>query len=167
MKKMFSVMVAIATAIIPMTSYVYSDEAKKGGTLRACLAQTPRHLNPAVQSGIVTGFPGSQLFATPIRYDENWDPQPYLAKSWEVSDDGLTVTLYLEEDAVFHDGVPIKSSDIAFSLETIKANHPFKTMFAPVMEVQTPDEHTAVLKLSQPHPALFLADVFSAHVNYS
>ena len=105
----------------------------------------------------MTGFPGAQLFATPIRYDENWDPQPYLAKSWDVSDDGLTVTLHLQENAVFHDGVPIKSSDIAFSLETIKANHPFKTMFAPVIEVQTPDEHTAVLKLSQPHPALFLA----------
>ena len=157
MNKIFTVVAAIAVAMASMASYVTADESKRGGTLRAALAQTPRHLNPAVQSGIVTGFPGAQLFATPIRYDENWDPQPYLAKSWDVSDDGLTVTLHLQENAVFHDGVPIKSSDIAFSLETIKANHPFKTMFAPVIEVQTPDEHTAVLKLSQPHPALFLA----------
>ena len=32
---------------------------------------TPRHLNPAVQSGIWTGQPGAQLFATPLRFDES------------------------------------------------------------------------------------------------
>ena len=114
MNKIFTVVAAFAVAIASMTSYVTADESKRGGTLRAALGQTPRHLNPAVQSGIVTGFPGAQLFATPIRYDEDWNPQPYLAKSWDVSDDGLTVTLHLQENAVFHDGVPIKSSDIAF-----------------------------------------------------
>ena len=30
-------------------------------------------------------------------------------------------------------------------------------MFAPVVSVDTPDEHTAVLNLSKPHPALLLA----------
>ncbi|MEM7301400.1 MAG: ABC transporter substrate-binding protein [Pseudomonadota bacterium] len=134
-----------------------ADEPQKGGTLIALLAQTPRHLNPAVQSGTVTGAPGAQLFAAPLRYDENWTPQPYLAKSWEVSDDGLTVTLNLVEGATFHDGKPITSEDVAFSVDTIKANHPFKTMFAPVTSVETPNPTTAVLKLSQPHPALMLA----------
>jgi peptide/nickel transport system substrate-binding protein len=116
-----------------------------------------RNLNPAVQSGIVTGYPGAQLFAAPLRYDEDWTPQPYLAKSWDVSEDGLTVTLNLVENAVFHDGAPITSEDVAFSVETIKAHHPFKSMFAPVVSVDTPDEHTAVLNLSKPHPALLLA----------
>jgi peptide/nickel transport system substrate-binding protein len=97
------------------------------------------------------------LFAAPLRYDEDWTPQPYLAKSWDVSEDGLTVTLNLVENAVFHDGAPITSEDVAFSVETIKAHHPFKSMFAPVVSVDTPDEHTAVLNLSKPHPALLLA----------
>ncbi|MCH2298603.1 MAG: ABC transporter substrate-binding protein, partial [SAR324 cluster bacterium] len=51
---------------------------------------TPRQLNPAVQSGSDTGAPGAQLFATPLRFDENWNPQPYLAESWSISDDGLS-----------------------------------------------------------------------------
>jgi peptide/nickel transport system substrate-binding protein len=84
-------------------------------------------------------------------------PQPYLAKSWDVSEDGLTVTLNLVENAVFHDGTPITSEDVAFSVDTIKAHHPFKSMFAPVVSVDTPDAHTAVLNLSKPHPALMLA----------
>ncbi|GIT73252.1 MAG: hypothetical protein Ct9H300mP28_30660 [Pseudomonadota bacterium] len=91
-----------------------------------------QHLNPAVQSGIATGEPGAQLFATPLRFDENWNPQPYLAKSWEISTNGLSVTLNLVKGATFHDGEPITSEDVKFSINTIKANHPFKTMFAAV-----------------------------------
>lgn len=149
---------AAATALVTMLSGVATaQEPQKGGTLISWLGQTPRHLNPAVQSGVVTGAPGAQLFAAPIRYDDDWTPQPYLAESWDTSDDGLTVTLKLVKDAVFHDGKPITSEDVAFSVDTIKANHPFKSMFAPVTAVETPDAHTAVLKLSQPHPALMLA----------
>jgi peptide/nickel transport system substrate-binding protein len=134
-----------------------AQEANKGGTLVIIVANTPRHLNPAVQSGIDTGIPGAQLFATPLRFDENWNPHPYLAESWQVADDGLTVTLKLVQNATFHDGEPITSEDVAFSIETVKANHPFKPMFAPVESIDTPDEHTVVIHLSQPHPALLLA----------
>ena len=134
-----------ATALASMLATgAVADEPKKGGTLITVLGSNVRNLNSAVQSGIVTGFPGAQLFASPLRYDENWDPQPYLAESWDVSDDGLTVTLNLVKNAKFHDGTPITSEDVAFSVEVIKANHPFKSMFAPVDSVSTPDAHTAV-----------------------
>ena len=149
---------ATATALASMlVTNAVAQQPVTGGTLISVLFQTPRHLNPAVQSGVVTGAPGAQLFAAPIRYDEDWTPQPYLAESWETSADGLTVTLNLVKHAVFHDGQPITSEDVAFSVDTIKANHPFKSMFAPVIAVETPNAHTAVLKLSQPHPALMLA----------
>src|SRR5919106_1409208 len=115
---------------------------------------TPRHLNSAVQSGVATGMPAAQLFASPLRYDENWNPQPYLAKTWQMAEDGRSLTLRLVENAVFHDGKPITSADVAFSLTTVKKNHPFQQMFEPVETVETPDPLTAVIKLSRPHPAL-------------
>jgi len=40
---------------------------------------------------------------------------------------------------------------------TTKENHPFKSMFEPVESIETPDAHTAIIKLNQPHPALLLA----------
>ena len=150
---------AAATAMVSglAVGVATAEEHKTGGTLVVPLGSNVRNLNSAVQSGIVTGFPGAQLFASPLRYDSNWTPQPYLAKSWETSDDGLTVTLNLVDNAKFHDGTPLTSNDVAFSVEVIKANHPFKSMFAPVETVETPDDYTAVLKLSKPHPALMLA----------
>ncbi len=128
-----------------------------GGTLVIASTQVPRHLNGAVQSGTATAVPSTQIFASPLRYDEGWNPEPYLAESWEVSEDGLTFTLNLVKNATFHDGHPITAEDVAFSIMTTKANHPFKTMFEPVQAIETPDDHTAVIKLSKPHPAMLLA----------
>lgn len=157
MKPMIWRSLAALTCAAIISPALAADEPRRGGTLVQAIQGTPRHLNPAVQSGIATGQPGAQLFAAPLRYDENWDPQPYLAESWETSDDGLTVTLNLVKGATFHDGKPITSKDVAFSIKTVQENHPFKTMFAPVESVETPDDTTAVLKLSKPHPALMLA----------
>ncbi len=158
MKKFVLSLTAAATIVsIAFVTPSVADEPKPGGTLIAAMATNVRNLNPAVQSGIATGFPGAQLFAAPLRYDEDWTPQPYLAESWEVSEDGLTVTLNLVDNARFHDGEPVTSEDVAFSVEVIKEHHPFKSMFAPVTSVDTPDATTAVLNLTQPHPALMLA----------
>ncbi len=128
-----------------------------GGTLVISSTQKARHLNPAVQSGIATAVPGTQIFATPLRFDDKWNPQPYLAESWETAADGKSITLHLRKNATFHDGKPITSADVAFSVQTVKDNHPFKTMFAPVTTVDTPDDYTAVINFSSPHPAALLA----------
>ena len=157
MKNLLKSLILSIFIILPGVLSVQAGSHKKGGTLIMSVGATPRHLNPAVQSGIDTGAPGAQLFATPLRFDENWNPQPYLAESWSISDDGLSVTLNLVKGATFHDGKPITSKDVAFSIKTIKAHHPFKTMFGAVKRVDTPDSHTAVIRLSKPHPALLLA----------
>ena len=157
MNNLFKSLILSIFIILPGVLSVQAGSHKKGGTLIMSVGATPRHLNPAVQSGIDTGAPGAQLFATPLRFDENWNPQPYLAESWSISDDGLSVTLNLVKGATFHDGKPITSKDVAFSIKTIKAHHPFKTMFGAVKRVDTPESHTAVIRLSKPHPALLLA----------
>ena len=131
---------------------------QRGGTLVISFGLgTPRHFNPALVSGSATAIVGVQIFASPLRFDENWNPLPYLAQSWEISADGLSVTLHLVPGATFHDGVPITSDDVAFSVMTVKKYHPFKSMFDPVAFVETPDPLTAVIRLSLPHPAILLA----------
>src|SRR6218665_3531486 len=134
-----------------------ADQPKRGGTLVIGRTQTPRHLNGAGQSGVATGLSSTQIFASPLRFDGQWNPQPYLAQSWQLADDGKSLTLGLRKDALFHDGKPVTSADVAFSIMAIKANHPFSTMFGPVEKVDTPDPHTAIIRMSVPHPAIVLA----------
>src|SRR5690606_28069218 len=134
-----------------------AEQPKRGGTLVMGTYQAPRHLNGAVQSRMATALPSPQVFASLVPFDDPWHPQPYLAASWEWSDDRKTLTVHLRQDALFHDGEPVTSEDVAFSIMANKENHPFKAMFDVVEKIETPDPHTAVFKLSQPHPALLIA----------
>jgi ABC-type transport system substrate-binding protein len=56
------------------------------------------------------------LFITLVDYDQGSQKiVPMLAKSWEVSPDGLTWTFHLRQGAKFSDGQPITSADVLFS----------------------------------------------------
>ncbi|WP_158969515.1 ABC transporter substrate-binding protein [Chachezhania sediminis] len=123
-----------------------------GGTLTGYTSGY-RTLNPAVQSGAATGAPGSQIFAGLVLVGKDYEIQPYLADSWTVADDALSVTFNLVDGATFHDGEPITSEDVKFSLEAVKANHPFgKAMFGKITEIDTPDPDTVVVHFSEPVP---------------
>ena len=45
---------------------------------------------------------------------------PDLVKSYEVSSDGLNYSVYLKEDAKWHDGAPLTASDVIFTVQTIQ-----------------------------------------------
>ena len=152
--------IAISLLWMPSGGFAVAPEGdipSPGGELVVSLYATPPHLNPAIQSGFATAFPGAQIFAGLLRFDTEWKPHPYLAEKWEISKDGLSVTFHLVKNALFHDGKPITSEDVAFSIMTVKALHPFKSMLAPVDRVETPDPHTAIVRLKKPHPALLPA----------
>lgn len=118
---------------------------------------TPNNLNSAIQSGVATGIVAAQRFASPLRFDDGWNPQPYLAQNWSFQDDGRSMLLRRVPNATFHDGRRITSEDVAFSIMTIKANHPFQSMFGAVERVDTPSPDIAVIRMSTPHPAILLA----------
>ena len=151
-----SLTLAAAAIALPLQAFA-QEQPKRGGTFVVGSTQTARHLNGAVQSGVATAMPSTQLFASPLRFDDKWNPQPYLAESWKLAEDGKSLTLNLRKGAVFHDGKPITSADVAFSVMAIKANHPFQTMLGPVERVDTPDANTAIIRMSTPHPAIVLA----------
>jgi len=69
MTGMFKTLVAATAMATVFANPGLAEDAKKGGTLTMSIPQTPRHLNPAVQSGTATGVPGTQLFASPLRYE--------------------------------------------------------------------------------------------------
>jgi peptide/nickel transport system substrate-binding protein len=151
--KMSAIFTALALLIAPLS---FAAEPKSGGTLTVIHNSPIPHLNNAIRSGTTTGYPATKIFASPLNLNMKYEFEPYLAESWQFSEDQKSLTLKLRK-ATFHDGVPITSKDVAFSIMTIKERHPFKTMLAPVERVDTPDEMTAIIRLSNPHPALLMA----------
>ncbi|WP_188205679.1 ABC transporter substrate-binding protein [Alkalibacillus aidingensis] len=49
--------------------------------------------------------------------DESFDLKPGLAHDWDVSDDGLVYTFYLEEDVTFHDGTDFNADAVKTNFE--------------------------------------------------
>ncbi|HEY7342751.1 MAG TPA: peptide ABC transporter substrate-binding protein [Ktedonobacterales bacterium] len=58
----------------------------------------------------------SQLFDGLVTFDKDLHIEPWGAKSWTISPDGLTYTFTLQPNQKFSDGVPVKASDYAWSL---------------------------------------------------
>ncbi|TRW95083.1 ABC transporter substrate-binding protein [Paracoccus sp. M683] len=51
----------------------------------------------------------------PLDLDKGF--QPSLAESWEVSEDGLSITFTMREGVTFHSGNPVRAEDAAWSLQ--------------------------------------------------
>jgi peptide/nickel transport system substrate-binding protein len=92
---------------------------------------------------------------------------PWLATSWEASDDGLVWTFHLRQGVKFHDGSALDAEAVVFSFERQSdAGHPahreeddfayYKTNFKALEKVEAVDAHTLRFTLSQPY-APFLA----------
>ena len=72
-----------------------------------------------VNTSILTDEVIKQMLFTPIiRYDEDLQPQPHLAESWELSDTSVTFTL--REDVRWHDGRPVTAEDVKFTFDLAK-----------------------------------------------
>jgi ABC-type oligopeptide transport system substrate-binding subunit len=62
--------------------------------------------------------PPWQTLSTPlIQLNKNFELVPGAADSWEVSDDGLTWTFYLDENLTWSDGVPVTAQDYEWSFQ--------------------------------------------------
>lgn len=130
---------------------------QRGGTVVVGYSGAIPHTNGAVGSGYAINTVGSQVNASLLRYNDNYEPIPYLADSWAIAEDGLSVAIELNAEARFHDGEDVTCTDVDFSIKTSQENHPFKPMFAPVTGVDGGDTKSCTVNLSQPHPALLIA----------
>ncbi|MBI4186447.1 MAG: peptide ABC transporter substrate-binding protein [Chloroflexi bacterium] len=94
--------------------------AAQGGTLNLYDID-PITLDPAVSGEMTSNNYVMQLFSGLVRLDKDLEPAPDIARSWEVSKDGLTFTFYLRRDVRFHDGRQVTAGDFKYSWERAAA----------------------------------------------
>ncbi|MEM7225875.1 MAG: ABC transporter substrate-binding protein [Pseudomonadota bacterium] len=130
-----------------------------GGTMVMLVQPEPPSLASYLSTSGPIGMVTSKVFDGLLEYDLDLQPQPSLAESWDVTDDGLTMTFKLREGVKFHDGQPLTSEDVAFSImDVAKVTHPRgPNTFRSVTEIETPDDNTVILKLEKPAPYMMMA----------
>lgn len=115
--------VGIAAIIsIPFTSYFHFTvpEASAGGSFSEGIMGEPRLVNPLLaQANDADRDLTSLIFSGLMKYNEDGKLVPDLAKSApEISSDGLTYTVYLKENALWHDGSKVTADDVIFTIQT-------------------------------------------------
>lgn len=137
-----------------------------GGTAIVVLGADPEHLNPGISTGYPVAAVGANVYSALLRQNSEGRPEGDLAESWTVSEDGTVYTFTLR-DATFHDGTPVTSADVAYSItEVAGPNHGrFLNAFQRIESVETPDEKTVVIRLKEPYaPLISLLTVFDMPV---
>ena len=143
-----------------------SSAQEAGGTAVIILGSDPEHLNTGISTSYPVGAVGANIYSALISRDKDSVIQPELAESYTISEDGLRYTFSLRA-ANFHDGMPVTSSDVKFSMEDIIApNHGrFQRAYAFFDSIETPDDRTVVINLTEPYaPLLTLLTVFDAPI---
>lgn len=97
------------------------DDPRYGGTV---VVGTSGELSDGMNAAVATDYAAQQHhqfvnLMTLIEYDEESEPQPYLAERWEVSDDNTSITFYLRDDVYWHDGEQTTAEDVAFTYLTV------------------------------------------------
>ena len=83
--------------------------------------------------------------------------EPALAKSWEISEDGLTITFHLRQGLQWSDGEPFTADDVVFTFNGVIFNEDVRTDYRDVLlvEDQLPtcekvDDYTVKFTLAAP-----------------
>lgn len=129
-----------------------------GGTMVVAGTLEPDHFNPALT--LTDGVRPVALNVLPriVRLTLDLEVEPFLAESWDISEDGLTYTFHIRPNAVWEDGVPITAHDVAYTWGEIIPE--FYIQGAAVsgnwQDVRADDDHTLVVQLEVPQPTFLL-----------
>lgn len=91
-----------------------------GGTLVRAMTSEPAQIDPqgAPSSGLSLVLP--YLFDTLVVRDVDNTIYPGLAETWQVSEDGLTITMKLKGGVTFQDGSPLSAEAVKYTFERFK-----------------------------------------------
>jgi peptide/nickel transport system substrate-binding protein len=125
--------------------------------------------NPALTSDGASIQARSLLWPALVNTDEtSGEPVPGL-QSWEISDDTLTYTFTIRDDAVWSDGTPITSADVKFLIDAIQSDIEtvFESEVEQVVAVNILDDKTYEIELSEVNcaflPGLSAVRLLPAH----
>lgn len=100
----------------------------------------------------ITGGHGSitkVFFSTLMKRDKELGWENDLATEYKISDDKLTWTVTIRDDAKFTDGKPVTAEDVAFTYQTTKESSS-EIDLTMLKEVKATDEKTIEFKLERP-----------------
>lgn len=149
------VIVALLLLSQQPVSVITLPEAAPGGIYTEALVGSMGRLNPMLDWNNSADRDIDRLiFSGLMRFDSRGLPQPDLADSWAATPDGMIYNFSLQQNAVWHDGQPVTSDDVIFTIELIKSAgslfpQDIKDLWSQI-EIKKLNEKTLQMRLPEP-----------------
>lgn len=124
-----------------------------GGTLKEGVIGSPRFINPVLATSNTDRDLTSVVFSGLMKKGVDGTMENDLAQDLQISENKLTYTFTLRENAVFHDGTPVKADDVVFTINQIqdgKLKSPSQASWQSVV-VTKENESTVSFRLPSPY----------------
>ncbi|MGH7215126.1 MAG: ABC transporter substrate-binding protein, partial [Tepidisphaeraceae bacterium] len=117
---------------------------------------TVNKLTPLVSTDVYASIVGNRVQESLATRDPNTLKYvPLLARSWDVSPDGLVITFRLRKGVTFSDGHPFTADDVVYSYELImdpKVDAPrARAYYEKIASVTKADDHTVTFTFKEPY----------------
>ncbi|KQY25341.1 ABC transporter substrate-binding protein [Cellulomonas sp. Root485] len=134
-----------------------AETATPGGTLRFALGASPSGVDPQQVGSNVSIYIARQLADSLTDQDpETGEIVPWLAQSWDVSDDLTQFTFHLRDDVTFSDGTPLTATTVKANFDALvgplAATAPLAGSYLSGYQGTTvDDEHTVTVAFATPN----------------
>jgi peptide/nickel transport system substrate-binding protein len=132
--------------------------ANKGGSIAWATASEPESMDPACTFSSIADLQYKTIYDSLVFWSpDDQEFYPYLAESWEVSDNFMSYTFHLRPDVTFHDGTPFNAEAVKFNFDRIVS----------VVAEECPQASVAQSRLGKTYIGTDVIDEFTAQVNFS
>ena len=93
------------------------------------------------------------FFEPPIRISDSFEFEPWLAESWELPDDKMSITLHMRPGVMFHNGREMTADDVVWSVElamNADLGHHLSDRFQTAAGATKIDDYTVRIDYSEP-----------------
>ncbi len=147
------VLLLAASALTSCARRPSASAAAPLDTITRHLDGDPPSLEPLTTTDEPTLRVTEMIFRPLIGLDKARRFVPSLALSWAASSDGLVYDIRLDPKALWEDGTPVTSQDVAFTIERVRDPRipalTWKVLFDDLLSVETPDASTVIVRFSK------------------
>ncbi len=155
---LMTILAILAMALTPYSPVVAQDTPVSGGTFRTAISEEPDQLDPANTNQLLASNIMNNIYDRLVYIGEDGLPKPWVAESWAISEDNLTITFKIREGIKFHDGTDLDAEAVKFNFDRIldpATAAPNKAFLGSLESVEAPDATTAVFKFASPYAPFF------------
>lgn len=125
-------------------------------TLVMVIEFSPTNLDPRIGTDAQSERIDQLIFDSLVHRDQHFNIQPWVAERWEIPDP-RTYVFHLRRGIRFHDGRPLTSRDVKWTLDSIRDGSLITlktTTYKLIDHIDVPDDNTVIIHLSEPDGTL-------------